>query len=208
VARARRIVSRCRPVRRWISRIEIPSTRCIRLISAPPTAPRRSPAPPRLDLFDRARVRTRPDGSDPAPWGGSVFDRRRWSSFQATPTVRPSGRPGQQWNLPLAFRALPRRSSQIAAYRRTSARIADRGRPPRRYETPASRHLCRWPVSKMGLIAMQKVVGSNPISRFASNSCTWAGRPSRGIKSPAAYHLHGGSEVRCPVDLRVRWDQS
>jgi transposase len=38
----------------------------------------------------RKRVRTRPDGSGPAP-EGSVFDRRRWSSFQAAPTLRSTG---------------------------------------------------------------------------------------------------------------------
>ena len=80
--------------------------------------------------------------------------------------------------------------------RRTSARIADRGRPPHRYETPASRHLCRWPVSKMGLIAMQKVEGSNPFSRFSRIPCMWAGWVRRGSPKPKsshpAYHLRFG----------------
>jgi hypothetical protein len=63
------------------------------------------------------------------------------------------------------FRALLRRSSQIAAYRRISLRITDRDRLPRRYKIPASRHIHCSPFSETGLIAMQKVVGSNPISR-------------------------------------------
>jgi len=33
---------------------------------------------------------------------------------------------------------------------------------------------------EIGLIAMQKVVGSNPISRFLEMPCTWAGRVRRG----------------------------
>lgn len=35
-----------------------------------------------------------------------------------------------------------------------------------RYERPANEHIGRQLASEAGLIAMQKVVGSNPISRF------------------------------------------
>jgi hypothetical protein len=35
-----------------------------------------------------------------------------------------------------------------------------------RYETPATEGIRCWPEPKTGLIALQKVVGSNPISRF------------------------------------------
>lgn len=55
---------------------------------------------------------------------------------------------------------------QIAAYRCISTRIAGRGRLPRCYEIPASGYIRGARVSETGLIAMQKVVGSNPISRF------------------------------------------
>jgi hypothetical protein len=79
------------------------------------------------------------------------------------------GDPKLKWNRSSQFRELLRRSSQIAAHRRISARIADRGRLPRRYGIPASGHNRRSPASEMGLIAMQKVVGSNPISRFFAN---------------------------------------
>jgi hypothetical protein len=48
-------------------------------------------------------------------------------------------------------------------------RIADRGRLPRRYETPASCYIRGARLSETGVIAMQKVVGSNPISRFFGN---------------------------------------
>jgi hypothetical protein len=60
-----------------------------------------------------------------------------------------------------------RRSSQIAAYRRISTRIPDRGRPSRHYETPASRYIRGARLSQTFLIAMQKVEGSNPLRRFA-----------------------------------------
>lgn len=76
--------------------------------------------------------------------------------------------PVAESNHHLGFRALLRRSSQIASYRRISARIPDRGRLPPRYKTPASSHIHRPLVSKTGVIAMQKVEGSNPFSRFAS----------------------------------------
>jgi hypothetical protein len=104
---------------------------------------------------------------------------RTWRRCITSGGTVPQG-PRRKSNRPLAFRALLRRSSQIAAYRRTSARIADRSRLLRRDETPASGHIHRRLVSEMGLIAMQKVVGSNPISRFASNPYKWASRPSRG----------------------------
>jgi hypothetical protein len=81
---------------------------------------------------------------------------------RATPTIVSA----RESNRRLRFRALLRRSSQIAAYRRISARIPDRGRLPRRYKTPARDHVRFALASETGVIAMQKVVGSNPISRF------------------------------------------
>jgi len=78
---------------------------------------------------------------------------------------RLSSGPGE-WNRYFAFRALLRRSSQNPAYPRTSPRIANRGRSYRLRETPASGHVRGTLVSEMGLIAMQKVEGSNPFSRF------------------------------------------
>ena len=54
----------------------------------------------------------------------------------------------------------------MAAYRRISARIFDCDHLRPHCETPANkpiRYRMGW---EMGLIAMQKVVGSNPISRF------------------------------------------
>jgi hypothetical protein len=72
-------------------------------------------------------------------------------------------------NRHLGFRALMRTSARMAAYRCISARIPDRGCLQRRYEIPANRHIrCRSGL-EVGLIAMQKVEGSNPFSRFASN---------------------------------------
>jgi hypothetical protein len=44
----------------------------------------------------------------------------------------------------------------------------------RRYEIPANEHIRCWPEPKMGLIAMQKVEGSNPFSRF--HECPACGR--------------------------------
>jgi hypothetical protein len=64
------------------------------------------------------------------------------------------------------FRAEVPKSLHIGAYPR---RIADRGRLPRRCEAPASGHIYCPLVSEMGLIAMQKVEGSNPFSRFFAN---------------------------------------
>src|SRR3954470_6354274 len=40
---------------------------------------------------DQARVRTRPDEPDPAP-GGSLFDRRRWTTIHPAPTSSAIGR--------------------------------------------------------------------------------------------------------------------
>jgi hypothetical protein len=51
----------------------------------------------------------------------------------------------------------------IGAYPRA---LPDRDRLPRRDETPASDHILLPLVPKTGLIAMQKVEGSNPFSRF------------------------------------------
>jgi hypothetical protein len=63
--------------------------------------------------------------------------------------------------------------SEIGAFRRASAKPLQ------------SRHIRGARRLEPGLIAMQKVVGSNPISRFASNPCNSAGWLSRGkIKPP------------------------
>jgi hypothetical protein len=77
-----------------------------------------------------------------------------------------SSGPGQ-WNRHIAFRALLRRSSQNHAYPRASPRIANRGRAYRLREAPASGHARGTLVPEMGLVAMQKVEGSNPFSRFS-----------------------------------------
>ena len=57
----------------------------------------------------------------------------------------------------------------MSAYRRISARIPDRGRLRHRYKIPAIEDIHCRPRSKTGLIAMQKVEGSNPFSRFFLN---------------------------------------
>jgi hypothetical protein len=44
-----------------------------------------------------------------------------------------------------------------------------RGRLRRHYEIPANEYIRRQSELEAGLIAMQKVVGSNPISRFFTN---------------------------------------
>jgi hypothetical protein len=80
----------------------------------------------------------------------------------------------------------------MAAYRRISARIPDLGRLQRRHEAPANENIrCRLGL-EIGVVAMQKVEGSNPFSRFASNPCTWATRPSRGNQTTPAYRLYFG----------------
>ena len=76
-------------------------------------------------------------------------------------------------------------------------RIPDPSRLTSRYEIPASGHI-HWPlVSEMGLIAMQKVVGSNPISRFFANplhvgGSARAGNPESTGTIPA-YRRHFGN---------------
>jgi hypothetical protein len=115
---------------------------------------------------DRDRHRVRPPGG--------LLRRRRGVGAQPAlrslvPLRARAGQRREKWNRLLRFRALPRRSFQIAAYRRISARISDHGRLSRRSEVPASGHIFCPLVSEMGLIAMQKVEGSNPFSRFARN---------------------------------------
>jgi hypothetical protein len=99
-----------------------------------------------------------------------------------------------KWNRQVEFRALLRRSSQIAAYRRISPRISFRGRWRQPREAPASRHLCHQPVSEMGLIAMQKVEGSNPFSRFTRDPALQRDFVVQGALSEnqttPAYRLH------------------
>jgi hypothetical protein len=81
----------------------------------------------------------------------------------------------------------------MAAYRRISARIPDLGRLQRRHEAPANEHIRLLIGVEVGLIAMQKVEGSNPFSRFASNPLHF-GRldlPGENQTTPA-YPLHFG----------------
>jgi hypothetical protein len=65
-----------------------------------------------------------------------------------------------------------------------------------RKKTPASRHIHGAQLSETGLIAMQKVVGSNPISRFDRNPAlqrdfvVQAGRSEN--QTTPAYRLHFG----------------
>src|SRR3954454_14750276 len=72
---------------------------------------------------------------------------------------------GGKSNLHLGFRALVRTSGRMAACRRISAHIRDLGRLQRLYEAPANEHIRYRSRLEPGLIAMQKVEGSNPISR-------------------------------------------
>jgi hypothetical protein len=72
-------------------------------------------------------------------------------------------------NHQLGFRALVRTSARMAAYRRISARIFDHGRLQRHREIPANEPIRCQLASETGLIAMQKVEGSNPFSRFFVN---------------------------------------
>jgi hypothetical protein len=79
--------------------------------------------------------------------------------------------PGRQRsNRALGFRALLRRSSQIAAYRRISGRISERTHLPAHYEIPASCYIRGARLLEIGVIAMQKVEGSNPFSRFVTKA--------------------------------------
>jgi hypothetical protein len=85
----------------------------------------------------------------------------RWSLI-AAPNV------GHRWNQTVTsdfghFCAEVPKSLHIGAYPRV---FADRSRLPRRYKTPASSRIRCPLVSEMGLIAMQKVEGSNPFSRL------------------------------------------
>src|SRR5213083_3119786 len=67
-------------------------------------------------------------------------------------------------------------------------------RLPRCYEIPANAHIRYQPGSEMGLIAMQKVVGSNPISRFFENPLHVVGLvpalPAEQDRTIPAYCLH------------------
>jgi hypothetical protein len=78
---ARRIVSRCSPVLRLISRIDNPRTNRRRRISAHCSTPTTLALPGSL-CADKPRVRRPPDSSS----GGPDFNRRRWSSFHPAPT--------------------------------------------------------------------------------------------------------------------------
>jgi hypothetical protein len=71
---ARRMVFRCNPVRRLISRIESCSTRASRLISADCSTPT-TPASSSPIATDHTRLRTQPDNPDPTP-GGPLFSVR------------------------------------------------------------------------------------------------------------------------------------
>jgi len=44
--------------------------------------------------------------------------------------------------------------------------MTDQDLSPRYYEIPASRHIQRARTTETGVVAMQKVEGSNPFSRF------------------------------------------
>ena len=79
-------------------------------------------------------------------------------------------------------------SARNAAYRRISERIVYCGRLPNPYEIPANRCIPFPPASVTGLIAMQKVVGSNPISRFSGMPCTWGGSPPTGESGTKSNH--------------------
>ena len=81
LAIARRIVSRCSPVLRLISRIDNPRTNRRRRISAHCSTPTTLALPGSL-CADKPRVRRPPDNSS----GGPDFNRRRWSSFHPAPT--------------------------------------------------------------------------------------------------------------------------
>ncbi len=83
-ANARATVSRCNPVRATDLPDREPLNRST-TAGSPPTAPRRPPASSSLDHDDRARVKDRPDNTDPAP-GGPLFNRRRWVSIHPAPT--------------------------------------------------------------------------------------------------------------------------
>jgi hypothetical protein len=71
-----------------------------------------------------------------------------------------------QDTLHCGFRALGRASARNGAYPRV--RIRCRRLPARQCEGPASRHIRGVRLLEPGLIAMQKVEGSNPFSRFPS----------------------------------------
>jgi hypothetical protein len=63
-------------------------------------------------------------------------------------------------------------------------RISDRDCLPHSRKIPASDHIHCPLVSKAGLIAMQKVVGSNPISRFFANALHVGGLGSAQVAEP------------------------
>jgi hypothetical protein len=129
-----------------------------------------------------------------APSRPSVSWRASTSARVAKLSSHNAGRAGtEESNRHLGFRALTRTSARIAAYRRISARIADRGCSPRRCETPASCHFRDAQISETGLIAMQKVVGSNPISRFTSIPLHFGRLAFAGEnETTPAYRLHFG----------------
>jgi hypothetical protein len=91
----------------------------------------------------------------------------------------------------------------MAAYRRISARILGRGGLRHSYEIPANEHIRSPPGSKTVLIAMQKVEGSNPISRFASNPCKRASQPSRRL-APIPPRFGQAAELSSPAP-RHKW---
>ena len=124
------------------------------------------------------------------------------------------------WNRPCWFWALLARSAQNAAYRRTSTHI-DGGE--RRFASPENllqiAGFWRRTRQMTGLIAMQKVVGSNPISnciwiQLFANSLNETGRAGVVMANSASDARHSEADirrklieeedVRIPVELQRR----
>jgi hypothetical protein len=84
------------------------------------------------------------------------------------------------------------KSLHIGSY---PGRIRDWGLQARYYESPASCDIRAAPLPQIGLIAMQKVEGSNPFSRFASNPLQ-VGHSALAAENQTtpAYRLHFGHE--------------
>src|SRR4051812_3780447 len=96
-----------------------------------------------------------------------------------------------------------RTSARMAAYRRISAPILESQHVGSRCEIPAKEHIHCWPGPRVGLIAMQKVEGSNPFSRFEVNPLHMGNSPFAGeTGTTPTYPLHFGHSAQNAFDTR------
>ena len=100
-------------------------------------------------------------------------------------------------NRHLGFRALVRTSARNRAYRRISLHIASPGRPPQWREIPVKRYIRDARHSEIGVVAMQKVEGSNPFSRLIGSPLPERASAFSGLGEGLARRALAAA--RCPI---------